>query len=285
MMKRDKRPYLYLLPALLLAALFVYYPFIRSIISSFFSVSINGKLLSFAGLTNYEKLFSESAFYESLGNTLLFMVIFVPLNLCLIITAVLLTAEKKRGIAISELLYMLPMAIGMSSAALIFKIMFNPTAGAINRIFNTNIQWTNEALPAMFSVAFLGVFLDFGIDYILLLSAMRNLDKSAVEAAQIDGAGRSRIFLSIKLPLMMPTLFFILFTSIKDAFLICAPIMVMTEGGPYRSTQTIVYYYYLEAFKNQNYAYSATISTIVFILSGLFILIAGRFEKRRINYR
>lgn len=285
MMKRDKRPYLYLLPALLLAALFVYYPFIRSIISSFFSVSINGKLLSFAGLANYEKLFSESAFYESLGNTLLFMVIFVPLNLCLIITAVLLTAEKKRGIAISELLYMLPMAIGMSSAALIFKIMFNPTAGAINRIFNTDIQWTNEALPAMFSVAFLGVFLDFGIDYILLLSAMRNLDKSAVEAAQIDGAGKARIFLSIKLPLMMPTLFFILFTSIKDAFLICAPIMVMTEGGPYRSTQTIVYYYYLEAFKNQNYAYSATISTIVFILSGLFILIAGRFEKRRINYR
>ncbi len=285
MIKRAKRPYLYLLPALLLALLFVYYPFIRSIISSFFTVSINGKLLSFAGLTNYERLFSESAFYESLMNTLLFMVIFVPLNTCLIITAVLLTAEKKKGTALSELLYMLPMAIGMSSAALIFKMMFNPTTGAINRIFNTDIQWTNEALPAMVSVAFLGVFLDFGLDYILLLSAMRNLDKSAVEAAQIDGAGKVRIFLSIKLPLIMPTLFFILFTSIKDAFLICAPIMVMTEGGPYRSTQTIVYYYYLEAFKNQNYAFSATISTIVFILSGLFILIAGSFEKRRINYR
>ncbi len=285
MIKRAKRPYLYLLPALLLALLFVYYPFIRSIISSFFTVSINGKLLSFAGLTNYIKLFGESAFYESLMNTLLFMAIFVPLNTCLIVTAVLLTAEKKKGTALSELLYMLPMAIGMSSAALVFKMMFNPTTGAINRIFNTDIQWTNEALPAMVSVAFLGVFLDFGLDYILLLSAMRNLDKSAVEAAQIDGAGKVRILLSIKLPLIMPTLFFILFTSIKDAFLICAPIMVMTEGGPYRSTQTIVYYYYLEAFKNQNYAFSATISTIVFILSGLFILIAGSFEKRRINYR
>jgi len=284
MARKTLKPYLYLLPALFLALLFVYYPFLRSFLSSFFTLSLKGEFLTFQGFANYQKLFTNEVFYESLGNTFLFILLFVPINLLLISLAVALTAKKRRGSALPELMFLLPMAMGMSSAALLFKTMFNPTLGVINRIFHTSIQWNNEALPAMFSVVFLGVFLDFGLDYILLLSSFRNLDKGPVEAALVDGAGAVRVFFSIKLPLIMPTLSFILFTSLKDAFLICAPIMVMTEGGPYRSTQTIVYYFYLEAFKNQNYAYSAAISTVVFIIAGLMILVAGQLDKRRIHY-
>lgn len=284
MKKQTIRPYIYILPSLMLALLFVYYPFIRSVISSFFNVRTNGSLGSFAGLDNYRKLLEAGIFQESLSNTFLFMLLFVPINLAFIFLLVLLTEKKRKGCAIFETVFMLPMAMGMSSAALLFKYMFNPTTGVINRIFHSNIQWNNEALPAMFSVVFLGVFLDVGLDYILLLSAMRNQDKGPIEAAMVDGASAAGIFWRIKLPAITPTLSFILFVSIKDALLISAPIMVMTEGGPYRSTQTIVYYYYIEAFRNSSYSIAAAISTLVFIIAGVIILIAGILEKRMVEY-
>ena len=284
-MKRvNKRAYIYLLPALALALLFVYYPFIRSLISSFFNVKVTGEMTTFVGLNNYTKLFSSEIFKESLSNTFLFMLLFVPINTILITLAVILTSNKRRFITIPETIFMLPMALGMSSAALLFKYMFNPSTGIVNRILHINIAWNNEAIPAMFSVVFLGVFLDFGLDYLLLLSASRNMDKGPIEAARVDGAGEGRIFFSIKIPALLPTLSFIIFVAIKDALLISAPVMVMTEGGPYRSTQTIVYYYYIEAFKNSNYATGATISSVVFIIAGVIILLAGLYERRRIEY-
>lgn len=280
MRKHTIKPYLYILPSLLLAVLFVYYPFMTSVISSFFNVRANGSLGSFAGLDNYRKLFSAGIFQESLSNTFLFMFLFVPINIIVIFILVLLTERKRKGIALFETVFMLPMAMGMSSAALLFKYMFNPTTGVVNRIFHINVQWNNEALPAMFSVVFLGVFLDVGLDYILLLSAMRNQDKGPIEAAMVDGASATTVFWRIKLPAILPTLSFILFVSIKDALLISAPIMVMTEGGPYRSTQTVVYYYYIEAFRNSSYSIAAAISTLVFIIAGIIILIAGLLEKK-----
>ena len=179
---------------------------------------------------------------------------------------------------------MLPMAIGMSSIALIFKYMFRPSVGIVNRILGIDIQWTNDATAAMFSVVFLGVFLDFGLDYLLLLTAMRNLDRGPQEAAMIDGADEWRITTHIRLPMLSPTLFFVLFISIKDALLICAPVMVMTEGGPFRSTQTIVYQYYIEAFKNFNYGSAAAISTIVFILAFAITMAAMKVDRGRIHY-
>ena len=284
MNKKKVRPYLYILPALFLAFVFVYIPFIQSVFSSFFSIRQNGELNSFTGLENYRKLFANEIFSESFANTFRFMILFVPLNIILIMTAVLLTEKERKGNRIYETVFMLPMAMGMSSIALIFKYMFRPSVGIINRIIGYDIPWTNDAFWAMLSVAFLGVFLDFGLDYLLLLSALRNLDRSVVEAARLDGASEVQVFSRIKLPLMTPTLFFVLFISIKDALLICAPIMVMTEGGPFRSTQTIVYYYYIEAFRNSNYAAAYSISTLVFIIAALITFLSAKIERQGVHY-
>lgn len=284
MRKKIVKPYLYILPALLLAIVFVYYPFIRSVISSFFNISIKGKLNSFCSIANYKDLFTDEVFYLSLKNTFIFMVMFVPLNTLFVITLVILTRRKNRLSKVAETVFMLPMTIGLSSAALLFKFMFNETNGVINSLLHLDILWSSKALPARFSLVFLGIFLDISIDYLLLLSAYRNLDKSPIEASMVDGCTPFQVFLYIKLPLLLPTLSFIVFIAIKDALLICAPIMVMTEGGPARSTQTIVYYYYLSAFKNSAFSKAAAISTCVFIIAAIILTIYKRFEKRRITY-
>ncbi len=285
MKKTSLKPYLFLLPALILALVFVYSPFISSIISSFFNVRIDGSLSSFVGLANYIKVFHNEIFTESFMNTFRFMIIFVPLNIILIMAAVLPSEKDSKTNRVFQTVFMLPMAIGMSSIALIFKYMFRPSIGIINRIIGVDIQWTNDATAAMFSLVFLGIFLDFGLDYLLLLSSMKNLNKSVSEAAMLDGANAFQSFTRIKLPLISPTLFFVLFISIKDALLICAPVMVMTEGGPFRSTQTIVYYYYIEAFRNSNYASAAAISTLVFILAALITLASSAIDRRRVHYQ
>lgn len=283
MKRQTLRAYAFILPVMILAIVFVYMPFIQSVVSSFFTVRMDSSLAGFAGMENYRKLFGNEIFHQSLSNTFLFMILFVPLNIILIMAAVLLTERKSLSGSIFETVFMLPMAVGMSSAALIFKYMFRPSVGIINSILHVDIPWTDNAFAAMFSVVLLGVFLDFGLDYILLLSAMRNLDRSVLEAAQIDGAGKIRLFASMKLPLISPTLFFVIFISIKDALLICAPVMVMTEGGPFRSTQTVVYYYYIEAFKNSNYSAAFAISTIVFVIATAITAVSFRID-RRVHY-
>ena len=278
------KPYAYLAPALLTALVFVYLPFLRNIVESLFLVRIDRSLSSFVGLDNFRRVLADPIFWQSLGNTLLFMVLFVPLNLALILAAVLLTEREGRANKVYEVIFMLPMAMGMSSMALIFKYMFRPSVGIVNRIIGVDIPWTNDALAAMFSVVFLGIALDFGLDYLLLLSALRNIDKAPIEAARLDGASEWQLFWRIKAPLLGPTLFFVLFISMKDALLICAPIMVMTEGGPFRSTQTIVYQYYIEAFRNSNWSSAAAISTLVFVMAAVITILSMRFEARRLHY-
>ncbi len=284
MKKHRAKPYLFILPVLVLALVFVYVPFVQSVVSSFFNVRMDGSLADFTGLRNYRNLFSNEIFAQSMANTFLFMLLFVPLNFLLIFLAVLLTERESRRNKFFETVFMLPMAMGMSSMALIFKYMFRPSVGIINRLIGIDIQWTNNALAAMFSVVFLGVFLDFGLDYIILLSSMRSLDKAPQEAARLDGANEWQVLTRIKLPLLSPTLFFVLFISIKDALLICAPVMVMTEGGPFRSTQTIVYYYYIEAFRNSNYSAAAAISTVVFIIAAIITSASAALDSRRVHY-
>ena len=278
------KPYIYLLPALLLAVMFVYYPFIRSIVSSFFNISISGKFNSFCFLDNYKALLTDDVFYLSLKNTFIFMLMFVPLNTIFVIALVILTLKRNRLTNIAEGIFMLPMTIELSSAALLFKFLFNETNGVINSILKHDILWSSNVFPARLSLVFLGIFLDLSIDYLLLLSATRNLDRGPIEAAMVDGCTGGQIIFKIKLPMLLPILSFIVFIAIKDALLICSPIIVMTEGGPARSTQTIVYYYYLSAFKNSAISKAATISTLVFIIAAIILSLYKRFEKRRITF-
>ena len=285
MKPKSVKPYLYTLPAVALALLFVYYPFIRNGLSSLFDITIKGELASFRGFDNYTSLFSDPVFWESIKNTFIFMALFVPVNTAVVVAAVLLSGKKGRLSTLSEMVFILPMTLGLSSAALLFKLMFNETNGIINSLFHHDFPWTSSPMAARFSLVFLGVFLDIALDYLLLVSAYRNLDRGPVEAAMLDGCSDARLFFSIKVPMLLPTLSFIIFMAVKDSLLICSPIMVMTEGGPARSTQTIVYYYYLSAFRNAAFSKAAAISMTVFIIAGVILTAYKQFETRRITYR
>lgn len=278
--KEQKRAYLYILPSLFLAVLFCYYPFLRTIVSSFFTIRFNGEISSFAGLSNYRKLFSSDEFRQSIRNTFFFMLLFVPANTLIILSASLLCEKKRKESPFLETVFLLPMAVALSASALIFRFLLDPSLGIVNSMFHLDIPWKDNAFWAMVSLVLLGIYLDFGLDFILLLSALRNSDRNIIDAAKLDGAGGLRLILAIKLPLIRETLSFVTFIAIKDALLIVAPVMLLTEGGPFRSTETVAYYYYIQAFKNSNHALGSASSTIILALSLIPLLCYARIGKK-----
>ena len=279
--RNDNRAYLFLLPAMLLAGLFCWYPALKGFVESFFTVNQNGDIKGFSGLSNYALLFSDKAFQNSLLVTLKFMLIFVPVNTFITLLAASMTRRKSRLSFIPEYVFFAPVAVSLSAYTLVMKELFRGRASVINRILGLKSGWITEPGGAMATLVILGVFLDFGIDYILLMSAFRGVDKSVVEAARMDGAGGWRLFFQIELPMIKETVLVTVFLAIKDALLISAPIIILTEGGPFRSTETIMFYYYVEAFKSGNRAVQNALSSLVLTIAAVGMVLYNSHRRAK----
>lgn len=276
----EKRAYLYLAPTFLVLILFTFLPFSRSLYNSFFSISASGER-SFVFLQNYKRLLENKYFLLSLENTLIFILLFLPLNGILTLLSASLVRRKTKFNEILSSIYMIPLSFSLSFTSIIFRQIFNGRNSIANTILPLDINYLNTKASAFFVLLLLSVFLDFALDHILLLSSFRKIDKSILEAAKLDGAGSCRLYFQIELPEVLPTFFLTLFLAFKDALLISAPILTLTEGGPFRSTETVMYYYYLEAFKSGNRAEGAAISTLMVLTSSMIIFLYYLVMRRR----
>lgn len=284
-LKRQISPYLYFFPAVLLAVLFSYKPFIKTIANSMSLVDITGRIREFVGFDNFVRLFSDKNFTTSVANTFRFALMFVPLDIAVCLICALLVYKKRRYTAVNELLFVMPMTVAMSSAAIVFQALFNPTIGVINYVLDLSVQWFNDPAWAMWVVVTLCIWMALGFDFLLFLGALRSIPKQILEAAELEGAGPLQKFFKIQLPLISPTMMFIVVNRLRDSMLLSGPVMVMTEGGPFRSTQTLVFQMYIEGFKAGNYSLGSAISVIVFVLSLFLIIAAFKFERKGVFYQ
>ena len=275
------KPYLFIAPAVILAALFWWYPSAKGFVDSFLTISNSGKVMGFAGMKNYVMLFSDESFTNSLWTTLKFTLLFVPSNTILTVLAASLTRRRSKLSFLPEYLFFSPVAISLSAYSLLFREMFRGKASVMNRLFGLESGWITEPAGAMVTLVILGVFLDFGLDYILLMCAFRSLDRNIIEAARMDGAGGWGLLFGVELPMIGKTVMVTVFLALKDAILICAPILILTEGGPFRSTETIMFYYYTEAFRSGNRAVQNALSSLVLTIAALAMIIYERRERSR----
>jgi sn-glycerol 3-phosphate transport system permease protein len=282
---RKISPYLYVAPALVLAFLFSYKPFFLAILDSLYHVSQNGKLLRFVGFDNYRILFASDSFRDSWRNTLTFTALFVPVNLVVTLFLSFACNYASKTAKVAKIVLLLPMAVAMSSAVLLFKTIFDENLGILNGLLGSHIPWFTNGTDAMWMLVFTGVWLDVGFDFLLFSSSLSNIPKDLEEVADLEGASFFQRLRYLEIPMIAPTLVFVLANNIKDAMLISAPVMILTEGGPYRSTQTLVYQMYLEGFKSGNIAIGSAIATVVFLVTFLFLLLILAFQKRRVFYQ
>ena len=277
-------PYLYIVPSFILFAVFLFYPFFKTIYLSLYKTNKMGEAKLFVGLENYIDLFQSSSFYNSLAVTLIFVVIVVTVSMLLGLVTAVLCNRTFPGIRAFSTAYALPMAIASSSAAMIFQIMLHPTIGIVNKLFGTDINWLNDPNTALICVAILTAWLNSGINFLYFSAGLSSIDETIYERASVDGANGVQKFFNLTLPGLSPIMFYTLVVNIIQAFQAFGQVKILTEGGPNDTTNLIVYSIYRDAFFNYRFGSAAAQSVILFLIVMVITLIMCRLEKRGVKY-
>lgn len=277
-------PYGYILPALLVFAVFLFYPFFKTIYLSLYKTNKMGQAKLFVGLGNYVELFKSASFYNSLAVTFLFVAIVVVGSMVLGLLAAVLCNKAFPGIRIFSTAYALPMAIASSSAAMIFKIMLHPSIGIVNKLLGLNINWINDPKYALVCVALLTAWLNSGINFLYFSAGLSNIDETIYERASVDGANGIQKFLRLTLPGLSPIMFYTIVVNIIQAFQSFGQVKILTQGGPGESTNLIVYSIYRDAFFNYRFGSAAAQSVILFAIIMVMTLLMFKAEKKGVSY-
>lgn len=282
--KPDITPYFYLVPCMLIFAVFLFYPFFKTIYLSLYKTNKMGEAKLFVGLGNYTELLTSASFRNSLKVTLIFVLIVVVGSMLLGLIAAVLCNKAFPGIRFFSTAYALPMAIASSSAAMIFEIMLHPSVGIVNKLLELDINWLNDPNTALYCVAILTAWLNSGINFLYFSAGLGNIDDTIYERASVDGASSVQQFFSLTLPGLSPIMFYTLVVNIIQAFQSFGQIKILTEGGPNESTNVIVYSIYRDAFFNYRFGSAAAQSVVLFFIVMLITLVMFRIEKKGVKY-
>lgn len=275
--------YAYLLPAILILSLFMFWPFIQTFYRSTFLTNNLGQNAEFLGLGNYVELFKSASFWNSVFVTFKFVVIVVVFGVILGFITALLCQKTFPGIKLFSTSYAMPMAIASAGMAMIFQVMLNPTIGIINKILGTYINYLSKPDSALLVLGLLTGWLNSGMNFLYFSSGLASIDDSLYESASIDGANGFKKFLYITVPSLKPTLFFVIVTNVINAFQGFGQINILTKGGPGQASNVIVYDIYRNAFMNYRYGYASAESVILFIIVMLLTIIMFRLRGRERN--
>ena len=283
--REGRRVFFLLLPIMVFAIAFVYLPFIRTIINAFSRVNSKGIIKGFAGLENFIYTYSRKDFLPALKHTLIIAIFNVPITLVITLTLALLSQKRRRLSAVYETMFTLPMSVSMSAACMIFKSMFSPSVGFINYFFSLKLGWFESSETALVSCIILTVWMGIGFDYLLLLSALRGIPKSVMEATEVDGISLWRKIFLVEIPLISPTIFYIFCTNLVLCMMTSAPMIIIMGVSPESSaTNTLMSMMYQSGFSSSDYGLAAVLSLTAFILTLLFTILSFVSEKRRVHY-
>ena len=269
-------PYLFLLPAGIGLLIFFFIPFFQTIGLSFLNYSNNIYNPSFAGLENYVQILHNPIFYKVMWNTLLYLVVAVPILAIIPLFLAILINQKIKGITLYKILIYLPVIVSIVVAAIAFKWLY-AQQGILNYILNVmhinSIGWLTDPKYAIYSVIIVTIWKGIGYYMMIYLAALMSVPKELYEACDIDGANFLTKHLTVTVPHIMPTIALVTTISSISAMKIFAEIYVMTKGGPLNSTKTIVYYIYEKAFENLDLGYASAMAVILLIIVMAFSLV------------
>lgn len=287
---RTVEPYLYLIPAFLLLFLFTFYPFAKNTVLSFFTVNKFREIKEFAGIANYIRVLSDETFLQAIKNTLVFVITTVPISIVIGLGLALLAKKRRKTSSVYEAMYALSMAISVSVVAMIFQFAFNPSMGIINKVTGLDISWLTDPKTALKAIIFIQIWANVGYNFIFLLSALRGMSEEIIESAKVDGATGIRLLTKIILPMISPTLLFLLMKDIAYAMTTCSFTLILTypvfhNGGPNGTTEMIMSYVYGKGIAGTNYNAAFAATTVGFVLAGIMMILSLVLEKRKVNYQ
>jgi multiple sugar transport system permease protein len=238
----------------------------------------------FVGIDNFTKMIHDDTFWISLKNTLYYTIGVVPLTLiCSLFLAILLN-KKIRGMKFFRTAFFFPYVTSLVAIAVVWNMLFHPTMGPINQVLRLIISnppgWTSSSDWALFAIVIVSVWRGMGYYMILYLAGLQSVPKELYEAASMDGAGKVRQFWNVTLPSLRPTTFFVTIMLVINCFKVFDLIQVMTDGGPGRATNVLVYEIYNEAFKKFNFGYASAIALVLFVIVIVVTVVQFKWNQR-----
>ena len=292
-LKETVEGYLYLAPTLIILGIFVYYPIVSSFRMSLTRVApFGGKVLP-VGAANYQRLWEEftqrGEYYDVMVTSLLFTIGTVPTGIILAVAlAIMLSYPLKRLSWLHRLLIFVPIVISSAITGVIFRWLYNPVTGYINHWLGLfgfeGTNWLTSKDTALWAVVAAVVWRQLGFNVIIALAGVQNIDTTYYEAAKVDGANIWHRIRHITIPLLSPTLFFLLIINVINSLQTFGEINILTDGGPGQSTTNMVYNVYIDAFVGTPLRGFASAQAYVLALVIIGISILQSFLGKRVHY-
>jgi multiple sugar transport system permease protein len=240
------------------------------------------------GLKNFSVLLNDPHFIEVSLNTLVFTIATVPLGIFLALFFAIFLNMKIPAVSMFRTIFFIPVIATMTGVAMLWRWLLQDDIGLVFYLlsligvksphFLSSTEW------ALFSVSIVSIWKRLGYDIVLILAGLQGIDPTYYEVAEIDGASRLQRLRKVMLPLLSPTMFFVIIMGVINSFQVFDQTFVLTKGGPAYSTTTLVYYVYLQGFETMRMGRACAISLFLFVVVMIITLIQWSAQKRWVNY-
>lgn len=271
--------WVFILPALVGTLIFIIIPVICSFGLSFAKWDLLNPI-QFVGLTNYREIFSEALFYKILLNTVVFALATSVLGVIIPLVLACILNSKIRGAEFYKTAYFLPFITPMIVIGVVWEWIFDPNIGLLNHVLHLHINWLYDIHFAMPALIIVSVWKLIGYNMVIFLSSLSGISQSMFEAAKIDGANELQTFKNVTVPLLSPTIFFVVIITAISSFQVFDLIYLMTQGGPLNSTNVLVYAIYQNAFEYFNVGKASAIAYVLFVIILVLTLVQWNLRKK-----
>ena len=284
-----KNPYVLIAPAVIIALGTTIYALIYCIYLSFMKWDPIFGTKEFVGLYNYQYIFKDELFLTALKNTIIFMVVTVFIGLVFkVLVGVFLNKNKPFHNLVQTIMFS-PYIIASVAVATIFKYMMQPSGGVFNQVLGMlgmePSLWYMGEDSALMSLAFITIWQGMGYGVLIVISGLRAIPDYVYEAARLDKSSKSKTFFRITMPLLSPTLFYLLVTSSVGAFTTFDIVSMMTDGGPGTATYMLAYYVYMQGIRFMHYGRAMAASVVLLIITSTLSAINFVVAGKKVHYQ
>ncbi len=281
--------YLMVAPTVIGVLILNIYPLLKSCYLSFTQSTGFGHA-HFIGLANYVRMIHDPDVWQALVNTLIYTAVSVVVGVFLSLVVAVLLNQHIRGRSIYRTIYFLPVVSAPAAVAMVWRWLYNADAGLFNSLLQSvglpAVHWLTDPHTALLAIIIVGIWSMVGYNMVLLLAGLQEIPRSYYEAAEIDGAGPVRQFFSITLPMISPTLFFVVVTSIIGGLQVFDFIFMMIEpmNTAMEYTQSLVYLFYKQSFMMGDRSYGAAIVMLLLVITLVITAVQMKLQKKWVHY-
>ncbi|MBC2304817.1 carbohydrate ABC transporter permease [Listeria booriae] len=285
----QRTPYIFISPALLLLLLFSLFPIVIAFVISFTDINLVGladwSKINFVGFENYKNVLADPIFLKSIGNTLFYVIIGVPLVIiCSLGIALMINFSQAKIFQFFRLIFYTPSITNVVAVAVVWSYLYNPQFGLFNYLLSLldlpPVPWLQDPTIAKLSLILLALWRAIGINMIIFLAALQGIPREYYEAAQLDGANRWKQLTNVTVPLLRFAIFFVTVTTMIGWLQFFEEPFVMTQGGPLDSTTSVALFIYRNGFQLSKFGYAAAGSFILFIAIIIITIIQFKIQNR-----